>query len=377
MAIKDLKNITEINLRQDTKELLRKELEIRKGELLEKLLFSSLEKIFIENRIYRDIEECTTWDAVLEAIDRGLDPYKPDFYRTIVQEDLVRLTEIKIKRISKFDTFKADELMKRLQDELKEVNYNLKHLTDYSIAYYQNLLDKYGKGRERKTEIRAFDTIQAAVVAANNAKLYVNRVDGFVGYGLKKDEYICECSDLDDIIAIRRDGKLVVSKIQEKLFMGKDLVYVGVFRKNDERMTYNFIYLDGVSGRSMVKRFQVGGVTRDKEYDLTKGTKGSKLLYLTVNPNGEAEVVTIYLTQGAKARVKVFDFDFAEVEIKGRAAGGNIFSQASNSEFQATILRLAFSHPYLLLMRLLECLKGSLKRESYGLREIDIYGLNP
>ena len=278
-----------------TKELLRKELEIRKGELLEKLLFSSLEKIFIENRIYRDIEECTTWDAVLEAIDRGLDPYKPDFYRTIVQEDLVRLTEIKIKRISKFDTFKADELMKRLQDELKEVNYNLKHLTDFAIAYYQNLLDKYGKGRERKTEIRAFDTIQAAVVAANNAKLYVNRVDGFVGYGLKKDEYICECSDLDDIIAIRRDGKLVVSKIQEKLFMGKDIVYVGVFRKNDERMTYNFIYLDGVSGRAMVKRFQVGGVTRDKEYELTKGTKGSKLMYLTANPNGEAEVVTVLL----------------------------------------------------------------------------------
>jgi topoisomerase-4 subunit A len=318
--------ILKYNTKQ-TKELLRKELEIRKGELLEKLLFSSLEKIFIENRIYRDIEECTTWEAVLEAIDRGLDPYKPDFYRTIVQEDLIRLTEIKIKRISKFDTFKADELMKRLQDELKEVNYNLKHLTDFAIAYYNNLLDKYGKGRERKTEIRAFDTIQAAVVAANNAKLYVNRVDGFVGYGLKKDEYICECSDLDDIIAIRRDGKLIVSKIQEKLFMGKDIVYVGVFRKNDERMTYNFIYLDGVSGRSMVKRFQVGGVTRDKEYDLTKGTKGSKLLYLSSNPNGEAEVVTVYLTQGAKARVKVFDFDFAEIEIKGRAAGGNILTR--------------------------------------------------
>jgi len=310
-----------------TKELLRKELEIRKGELLEKLLFSSLEKIFIENRIYRDIEECTTWDAVLAAIDKGLDPYKPDFYRTILQEDLVRLTEIKIKRISKFDAFKADELMKRLQDELKEVNYNLKHLTDFAIAYYQNLLDKYGKGRERKTEIRAFDTIQAAVVAANNAKLYVNRVDGFVGYGLKKDEYICECSDLDDIIAIRRDGKLMVSKIQEKVFMGKDIVYAGVFRKNDERMTYNFIYLDGGSGRAMVKRFQVGGVTRDKEYDLTKGTKGSKFLYLTANPNGEAEVVTVYLTQGAKARVKVFDFDFADLEIKGRAAGGNILTR--------------------------------------------------
>jgi len=310
-----------------TKELLRRELEIRKEELLEKLLFSSLEKIFIENRIYRDIEECTTWDAVLEAIDRGLDPYKPDFYRVIVQEDLVRLTEIKIKRISKFDTFKADELMKRLQGELKEVNYNLKHLTDYSIAYYQNLLDKYGKGRERKTEIRAFDTIQASVVAANNAKLYVNRLDGFVGYGLKKDEYVCECSDLDEIVVIRKDGKLVVSKIQEKGFMGKDIVHVGVFRKNDDRMTYNFIYLDGISGRTMVKRFQVSGVTRDKEYDLTKGTKGSKMLYMTANPNGEAELITVYLTQGAKARVKVFDFDFAEIEIKGRAAGGNILTR--------------------------------------------------
>lgn len=312
---------------KQTKELLKRELEIRKGELLEKLLFSSLEKIFIENRIYRDIEECTTWEAVLEAIDKGLDPYKPDFYREIVQEDLVRLTEIKIKRISKFDAFKADELMKRLQEELKEVNYNLKHLTDFAVAYFENLLDKYGKGRERKTEIRAFDTIQASVVAANNAKLYVNRADGFVGFGLKKDEYICDCSDLDEILVIRRDGKLVVSKIQEKLFMGKDILYAGIFKKNDERMTYNLIYLDGTSGRAMVKRFQVGGVTRDKEYELTKGTKGSKALYLTANPNGEAEVVTVYLTQGAKARIKIFDFDFSEIEIKGRAAGGNILTK--------------------------------------------------
>ncbi len=312
---------------QQTKSLLKRELEIRKGELMEKLLFSSLEKIFIENRIYRDIEECTTWEAVLEAIDRGLDPYKPDFYREITQEDLLRLTEIKIKRISKFDTFKADELMKRLQEELKEVNYNLKHLTEYAIAYYQNLLDKYGKGRERKTEIRALDTIEATVVAANNAKLYVNRTDGFVGYGLKKDEFICDCSDLDDVIVIRRDGKFMVSKIQEKGFMGKDILHVGVFRKNDDRMTYNLIYLEGASGRAMVKRFQVGGITRDKEYDLTKGTKGTKVMYLTANPNGEAETVTVYLTQGAKARVKVFDFDFSEIEIKGRGAGGNILTR--------------------------------------------------
>lgn len=318
--------ILEYNTKQ-TKKLLKQELEIRKGELMEKLLFSSLEKIFIENRIYRDIEECTTWDEVLQAIDKGLDPYKPDFYREITQEDLVRLTEIKIKRISKYDSFKADELMKRLQDELKEVNYNLKHLTEYSIKYYERLLEKYGKGRERKTEIRAFDTIQATVVAANNAKLYVNRKDGFVGSGLKKEEFVCDCSDLDDIIVIRKDGKMMVSKIQDKVFMGKDILHVGIYRKTDDRLTFNLIYLDGASGRAMVKRFQPGGVTRDREYDLTKGTKGSKTLYLTANPNGEAEIVTVYLTQGAKARVKVFDFDFADLDIKGRGAGGNILTR--------------------------------------------------
>lgn len=312
---------------KQTKKLLKRELDIRKGELMEKLLFSSLEKIFIENRIYRDIEECTTWEAVLIAIDKGLDPYKPDFYREITSEDLLRLTEIKIKRISKFDTFKADELMKKLQEELKEVNHHLKNLTDYAINYYQNLLDKYGKGRERKTEIRAFDTIQANVVAANNAKLYVNRVDGFVGFGLKKDEFICDCSDLDDIIVIRRDGVCVVSKISEKVFMGKDILHIGIFRKGDERMVYNLIYLDGISGKAMVKRFQVLAITRDKEYDLTKGTKGSKVMYFTANSNGEAEVVTVFLTQGAKARVKVFDFDFSTIEIKGRNALGNILTK--------------------------------------------------
>ncbi|MEN2283038.1 DNA gyrase/topoisomerase IV subunit A [Algoriphagus sp. SE2] len=322
-------NVNEIlayNTKQ-TKALLKRELEIRKAELMEKLLFSSLEKIFIENRIYRDIEECTTWEAVLEAIDKGLEPYKPDFYREIVQDDLLKLTEIRIKRISKFDTFKADELMKKLQGELKEVNYNLRHLTDYAIKYYENLLTKYGKGRERKTEIRTFDTIEATVVAANNAKLYVNRTDGFVGSGLKKDEFVCDCSDLDDIIVIRKDGKCMVSKIQDKNFMGKDILHVAVFRKGDERMVYNLIYLDGASGRAMVKRFQVLAVTRDKEYDLTKGTKGSKALYLTANANGEAEIVTVYLTQGAKARVKVFDFDFSTIDIKGRGAGGNILTK--------------------------------------------------
>lgn len=310
-----------------TKELLRRELEIRKGELMEKLLFSSLEKIFIENRIYRDIEECETWEAVLETIDRGLDPYKPDFYRDITQEDIIRLTEIKIKRISKFDSFKADELMRKLEEELNEVNYNLGHLTEYAIDYYKNLLKKYGKGRERKTEIRTFDTIQATVVAANNAKLYVNRKDGFIGYGLKKDEFVCDCSDLDDIIAFKKDGTCVVTKIQDKVFVGKDIIHVSVFRKGDERMVYNMIYLDGTSGRAMVKRFQILSVTRDREYVLTKGTKGSKVMYFTANANGEAEIVTVYLTQGSKARVKVFDFDFKDIDIKGRGAGGNILTK--------------------------------------------------
>ncbi|MEQ8582929.1 MAG: DNA gyrase/topoisomerase IV subunit A [Marinoscillum sp.] len=307
--------------------LLRQELEIRRGELMEKILFSSLEKIFIENRIYRDIEECETWEAVIQTIDKGLDPFKPQFYRDITQDDIVRLTEIKIKRISKFDAFKADELMRKLTEELQETEHHLAHITEFAIAYYKNLLDKYGKGRERKTEIANFDTISATVVAANNAKLYVNREDGFIGYGLKKDEFVCECSDIDDIIIFRKDGVCQVTRIQDKVFVGKNIIYAGVFNKADERMVYNLAYVDGKSGRSMVKRFQVLSVTRDREYDLTKGGKGSRVHYFSANPNGEAEVVTVYLTPASKARKKVFDFDFAEIEIKGRAAGGNILTK--------------------------------------------------
>lgn len=309
-----------------TLEMLRQELEIRKGELMEKILFSSLEKIFIENRIYRDIEECETWESVLETIDRGLDPYKPQFYRDITQEDIVKLTEIRIKRISRFDAFKADELMRKLEEELKETEHHLANLTDFAVDYYRNLLEKYGKGRERKTEITNFDTIKAAVVAANNARLYVNRDDGFIGYGLKKDEFICDCSDIDDIIVFRRDGVCQVTRIQEKVFVGKNIIYAGVFNKGDERMIYNLAYTDGKSGRTMVKRFQILSVTRDREYDLTKGG-GSRLLYFTANPNGEAETVTVYLTAASKARKKVFDFDFSEIEIKGRGAGGNILTK--------------------------------------------------
>jgi len=305
--------------------LLNQELEIKKGELLEKLLFSSLEKIFIENRIYRDIEECETWEAVISTIDKGLTPFKPQFYREITQEDIVKLTEIRIKRISKFDAFKADELMRKLGDELKEVEYNLAHIVDYTIKYYQNLLDKYGKGRERKTEIKAFDTISATVVAANNQKLYVNRAEGFIGYGIKKDEFITDCSDLDDIIIFRKDGHFKVVKIGEKVFVGKDILHAAVFRK-DDRTVYNMIYLDAKSGRSMVKRFQIGGVTRDKDYDLTSGNKGSKTTYLEARANGESEVVTVQLTPSSTARVKIFDYDFADLAIKGRSSQGNILT---------------------------------------------------
>jgi len=310
-----------------TKELLRQELEIKKNQLLEKALFASLEKIFIENRIYRKIEECETWEAVIKTIDKGLTPFKKQFYREITEEDIVKLTEIRIKRISKFDSFKADELMRAIEEELKQTLKFLANLNDFAIDYFNSLLKKYGKGRERKTEIKAFDTINASVVAANNQKLYVNRVDGFIGYGLKKDEYVEDCSDIDDVIVFRKDGVFVVKKIGEKVFVGKDILYVGIFRKGNERMVYNMIYLDGSSGASMVKRFQVLGITRDKEYDLTKGEKGSKVMYFTVNPNGEAERVSIMLTPASKAKIKVFDFDFAEIEIKGRTSQGNILTK--------------------------------------------------
>ncbi|MBC7487416.1 MAG: DNA gyrase/topoisomerase IV subunit A [Cytophagaceae bacterium] len=310
-----------------TKELLRQELEIRKSQLQEKALFLSLEKIFIENKIYRKIEDAETWEAVLQIIDKGLTPFKKQFYRTITQDDIVRLTEIKIKRISKFDGFKADEFMKAIGAELKETINHLANLNDYAINYFAALLKKYGKGRERKTEIKAFDTINAAIVAANNQKLYVNREDGFMGYGLKKDEYIADCSDIDDVIVFRKDGICVVKKIGEKVFVGKDVIHIAIFRKGDERMVYNMIYLDGKTGRSMVKRFQVLGVTRDKEYDLSKGEKGSKVLYFTANPNAEAEKITVTLTTTAKARNKIFDYDFSELEIKARTSQGNILTE--------------------------------------------------
>lgn len=312
---------------EQTVKLLKQELQIRRDELMEKILFSSLEKIFIEKRIYRNIEECETFEEVISTIDKGLKPYKKQFYREITRDDILRLTEIKIKRISKFDSFKADELLKDLEKELKQTQHNLRHLTDYAIAYYQNLLDKYGKGRERKTEIKSFQSVTAVEVIANNQKLYVNREDGFIGWSLKKDEYICDCSELDDVIVIRKDGKAKVSRIQEKVFMGKDILYVGIWKKGDDRMIYNVIYSDGKTGASFAKRFAIPGVTRDKEYPIATDDKNSKIHYVSGNPNGEAETVEVKLSQSSTARKKIFEYDFAELEVKGRGVKGNTITK--------------------------------------------------
>lgn len=325
---------------EQTKRLFKWELEIKKNELEEKLHFLSLEKIFIENRIYHDIETCETWEAVLETIEKGLRKYvivpgeipaKNDkriaLYRDINLDDIVKLTEIRIKRISKFNSFKADELMAKLNEELNQVNHDLAHLVEFAIAYFENLLKKYGKGKERKTEITTFDAIRVTEVVANNAKLYVNRQEGFIGTGLKKDEFVCDCSDIDEIIVFRRDGKMQVSKIADKIFVGKDIIHVDVWKKGDDRTTYNMVYLDAPSGKSMVKRFQVTAITRDREYDLVTGGNKSGVLYFSANPNGEAEVITIQLTSGCRAKIKVFDFDFKELAIKGRNSQGNLLTK--------------------------------------------------
>lgn len=323
-----------------TKELLKQELEIKKGELEEKWHFSSLEKIFIEKRIYRDIEECETWEAVLEAIDKGLKKYVStpsskskkkagmlSLHREITEEDLIRLTEIKIKRISKFNSFKADELIAKIEDDLKQVKHDLKYLTKYAIAYFERLLEKYGKGRERRTEITTFESVKAVQVVASNAKLYVNRKEGFIGFGMKKEEFVKECSDIDDIVAFRKDGKMMVNKIANKVFMGKNILHTDVWKKGDERTTYNMIYVDGKTGKAMAKRFNVKGVTRAKEYDLTKGHPKSRVVYFSANPNGESEIVNIQLTPACKAKKKIFDFDFSQLAIKGRSSGGNVVTK--------------------------------------------------
>jgi len=310
-----------------TVELLRLELKIRLAELEEKWHFSSLEKIFIENRIYRDIEECETWEAVLEAIDNGLKPHVTHLKRTITEADLVRLTEIKIKRISKFDAFKAEEEINKLEDAIAEVTTKLGDMINVAIDYYQGIKKKYGQGRERKTEIRVFDTIELSKVVVANKKLYVNREEGFAGYGLKKDEYVGDCSDIDDIIVFRRDGNMIVSRISEKAFFGKDIMHIAVWKKGDERTIYNLIYQDGTTGPTMMKRFAVKSITRDKEYDLTNGTKGSKVTYFTANPNGEAEVLNVLLRPRPHLKKLRLEIDLSELAIKGRVAKGNILTK--------------------------------------------------
>ncbi|WP_353134098.1 DNA gyrase/topoisomerase IV subunit A [Pseudopedobacter sp.] len=312
-----------------TKELLKRELEIKLHDLQEKIFFSSLLKIFIQEGMYKNsqYENSTNFEEVVAVLHELFDPFKPTLYREILPEDFKKLIEKPMSSITRFDVKKADEQMAALEKEISQVKKNLKHLTDFAIAYFTRLKEKYGKGRERKTEIRAFDRVEASQVALANIKFYVNREDGFVGTGLKKDEYLFDCSDLDDIIVFREDGSFNVTKVQDKTFVGKGILHVGVFKKNDDRTIYNMIYRDGKSGTAYIKRFAVGGVTRDKEYDLTKGTKGSKVLYFTANPNGEAEVVNIALKPMSKLRKLSFDADFAEIAIKGRASQGNIVTK--------------------------------------------------
>jgi topoisomerase-4 subunit A len=312
-----------------TIDLLKLELEIRLRELEDQWHNASLEKIFIENRIYLLIEDCETWECVLSAIDKGLSPFKESLRREVTEEDLVRLTEIKIKRISKYNAFKAEEQIKRVEQEIEEVKNHLGHLVDYAINYFKQIRKKYGKGRERKTEIRNFDTIQANMVAVANQKLYVNREEGFAGTGLRKDEYVTDCSDIDDIIVFRGDGTFLVTKVVQKVFVGKNILHLDVFKKNDERTIYNMVYRDGRQGRYYVKRFAVKGVTRDKEYDLTRGTKDSRVVYFSANPNGEAEIIRINLRPKPKMKKTHFDFDFKKLTIKGRSSQGNILSRFS------------------------------------------------
>lgn len=312
-----------------TRDLLKQELEIKLHELQEKIFFSSLLKIFIQEGMYKhtDYENAGDFQTVVTVLNRLFEPFFPQFYREIQPEDYKRLIDKPMSSITRFDVSKADEQMKALEDDIKVVRKNLKNLTEYSIDWFEHLRSKYSKGRERKTEIRIFDKVEASQVALANAKLYVNREEGFIGTAMRKDEFVSECSDIDDIIVFRADGKYSITKVQDKVFVGKDIIHIAVFKKGDDRTIYNAVYSDGATGTSYVKRFAVTGVTRDKEYDISKGTKGSKLLYFTANPNGEAEVINIQLKPHSKLRKLTFDQDFAEIAIKGRGSQGNIVSK--------------------------------------------------
>ncbi|OZV68553.1 DNA gyrase/topoisomerase IV subunit A [Winogradskyella aurantia] len=311
----------------NTVQLLKQELEIKLGEYEEQWHFASLERIFIENRIYRDIEEEETWEGVISAIDKGLKPFTTNLKRAVTEDDIVRLTEIRIKRISKFDIEKAQQKIDALEAQIAEVKHHLANLIDYSIAYFERLKKDYGNGKERKTEIRVFDDVDATKVVIRNTKLYVNREEGFVGTSLKRDEYVCDCSDIDDIIVFTQDGTMMVTKVDSKTFVGKNIIHVAVFKKKDKRTIYNMIYRDGKGGPSYVKRFAVTSITRDREYDLTNGNKNSVVWYFSANPNGEAEVVTILLRQAGSIKKLKWDLDFADILIKGRGSKGNLVTK--------------------------------------------------
>ena len=309
--------------------LLKSELEIKLSELEEQWHFASLERIFIENRIYRDIEEQETWEGVINAIDLGLKPHIKHLKRAVTEDDIVRLTEIRIKRISKFDIDKAQQKIDALEDQIAEIKHHLENLIDYAITYFQRLKKDYGEGKERKTEIRTFDDVDASKVVIRNTKLYVNREEGFIGTSLRRDEYVADCSDIDDIIVFTKEGKMMVTKVDSKTFVGKNIIHVAVFKMKDKRTIYNLIYRDGKGGPSYIKRFAVTSITRDREYDLTNGNKGSVVWHFSANPNGEAEVVTIMLRQVGSIKKLKWDVDFADILIKGRTSKGNLVTKYS------------------------------------------------
>ena len=312
---------------EHTRELLKLELEYKKGDFESQWHYASLERIFIEKRIYRDIENVDTWEGVISAISDGLKPYIAHLKREVIEEDVVRLTEIKIKRISKFDINKAQLKIESIEAELEKIAHHLKNLTEFTVDYFKNLKTVYGKGKKRKTEIRVFADVDAKKVVIKNSKLYVNREEGFIGTSIKKDEFVEECSDIDDVIAFTDDGKMMVTKVDSKKFISKNIIHVAVFKKKDKRTVYNMIYKDGKKGNSYIKRFSVTGVTRDKMYDLTNGTEDSKTLYFSANPNGEAEVVLVVLRQTGSIKKLKWELDFADLEVKGRGVKGNIVTK--------------------------------------------------
>ena len=313
----------------DTKDLLRRELEIQRGELLENLMFASLERIFIEQRIYKDkeYEQSRTMDEAINHIDKRLEPFKASFVREVKRDDIIRLFDIKMGRILKFNSDKADEYIASLKDKISAINENLEHLVEYAIRWYENLKKKYGAAHPRRTIVRNFDNIEAAKVAEANEKLYINREDGFIGTGLKKDEFVCNCSDIDDIIIFYKDGKYKIVKVADKLYVGKNILYLNVFKRNDVRTIYNLVYQNGKGGTVYMKRFAVTGVTRDKEYDMTQGLKGSKIWWFSANPNGEAETLRVTLKDKPRLKKLQFDVDFADIAIKGKGSLGNMVTK--------------------------------------------------